>query len=336
MKYFVNHLNREVELETFEVEGKGGPAVIVKHRSLEDVLYNDLQKDMKLGIMQNYTAVLVSNDHNVFICTIYDAKGRRIQMLGESSPSNLDTLIAKEYPSMQAAQRAFDRAMIRYLDLPGRVLSELEMTQDELSRANSGNGSQMQSSASNAQVSRNTQEQQPSSGSSNSQQQSQRSPAQNQNRQQSQTAGNSAGASTQQKNAAPANGQPGAAQKSQRQPQTPAQNRNEAPHNTVPAAQNNNRPSGQNSAAQHNTTNTQHEPAQEQPPQFNSIDDEIAYYGKTVFQSGKYDKKTLAEVAKSDPGYLNYLITNSRASKYAVTPIVKKYLDLMVEAGYMK
>ncbi len=138
MNVFCKGIGRELEMETFLKEAGPAPAIVVKHSSLEDIYYNELQ--VTLPVTCEMKAIKVSPDHNVFECTISDG-GRTTKAIGESSPNTLDSQIAKDYPATIAYQRAFDRSLIRYLGLPGRVLSDLEITKEEIASLKSNDTS---------------------------------------------------------------------------------------------------------------------------------------------------------------------------------------------------
>jgi hypothetical protein len=94
------------------------------HDSLEDVIHNQAE-----GVEYNFDIISADRNHSVVRCTMANTDGsRRIVAIGESLPETLDNDIAQKYPTLIASQRAFDRAAIRFLDLPGKVLSNMEMS----------------------------------------------------------------------------------------------------------------------------------------------------------------------------------------------------------------
>jgi hypothetical protein len=108
---------------TFEKEENGRVVKIILHDSLEDVIHNQAT-----GVHYSYEIVSSDPIHSVVICTMSDDNGRCVVGIGESIPATLDTPIAQNYPTLIATQRAFDRAAIRYLNLPGKVFSNTEMS----------------------------------------------------------------------------------------------------------------------------------------------------------------------------------------------------------------
>lgn len=114
------YLGIELEVDTYESDGK----VIISHLSLEDIAYNQMPKEINF---KTKTEILyVNGTHCVAKCTVSDRNGRVIEAIGESTSNSLTTSVAKMYPALIAAQRAFDRAFIRYLNLPGKVYSDTE------------------------------------------------------------------------------------------------------------------------------------------------------------------------------------------------------------------
>ena len=121
----------ETELD-FDVVEKLDPLsnntmLLIKHDSLRDVIYNQLNITETGRIDYNY--VKADKDHAVVECTIDDGKGRVVKEIGESVPESLDNQIAQLYPTLIASQRAFDRAAILLLKLSGKQLSAGEMSE---------------------------------------------------------------------------------------------------------------------------------------------------------------------------------------------------------------
>ncbi len=103
------------------------PMLLIKHDSLRDVLYNQLNITQSGSI--NYNYVKADKDHGVVECTIDDGKGRVVKEIGEAVPETLRGDIAQVYPTLIASQRAFDRAAILLLKLAGKQLSSSEMSE---------------------------------------------------------------------------------------------------------------------------------------------------------------------------------------------------------------
>lgn len=123
-KLLSKYLNKEIDVVYNETEIGGVPTTIITHDSLEDVILNQIPEDV--GVRYDKTLEHMDPEHCVVKCTFADKKGRRVQCFGESLPSTLYTDIAKTIPCIMAEIRAFDRAAIRYLNLPGKVYSNEE------------------------------------------------------------------------------------------------------------------------------------------------------------------------------------------------------------------
>ncbi len=125
-KIFSKYLNKEIEVNFWETADTSGTVTIITHDSLEDAILNQASD---YGVKYDKSLEYVSDTHCVVKCTIADNKGRRIQCFGEAVPATLNTEIALNNPVIMAEKRAFDRAAIRYLNLPGRVYSNDESIQ---------------------------------------------------------------------------------------------------------------------------------------------------------------------------------------------------------------
>lgn len=119
-------LKKTFEFVTFEKEENGKVVTIITHDSLEDVIHNQCED-------VNYDVVVVKaeRDHSVVACTMYK-DNRRITAYGETVPETLENEIARNHPTLIATQRAFDRAAIRFLALPGKCFSNMEINIDAL------------------------------------------------------------------------------------------------------------------------------------------------------------------------------------------------------------
>ena len=117
-------LNKTFDFVTFEREENGRVVKIIMHDSLEDVIHNQAE-----GVQYSYDVISADRNHSIVKCEMSNKDGsRHIVAIGESLPETLDNDIAQKYPTLIASQRAFDRAAIRFLDLPGKVLSNVEMS----------------------------------------------------------------------------------------------------------------------------------------------------------------------------------------------------------------
>lgn len=121
----------EYELETFDKERNDSILTIITHNSLEKLMHDKLMiSDLRTSYRSNF--IECNERHTVVECFIEDVSGRRVSSIGESTKQSLDSDIAKKYPSLIAFQRAFDRAIIRYLSLEGRCYSDTEISAIEL------------------------------------------------------------------------------------------------------------------------------------------------------------------------------------------------------------
>lgn len=134
------YLGKEFEVDVFEAMEDGETVSVISHETLESIIYNQI--DASMGVTCEYKALLISPEHSVFFCTIKDATGRIVQQVGEVTPATLETEIAKNFPVLTAAKRAFDRAAKLYLNLEigGKVLSDAEA---DLSSGASNNGTEV-------------------------------------------------------------------------------------------------------------------------------------------------------------------------------------------------
>lgn len=120
------YLGIDFEVRTYQA--KDCDAQVIMHEALEDIIMNNLSQANRpdLGLKYKWTPHYSTNNHFVVECEISDTNGRIIKAIGESSPESLETKIAKIYPGLMAFQRSFDRAVIRYLQFPGKTFSSSE------------------------------------------------------------------------------------------------------------------------------------------------------------------------------------------------------------------
>lgn len=119
------HLNMYFDVATIDKADNGKVIHVVKHDSLRDIFLNQYP-----GLQVNYQVVSTDVRHSVVLCRISDDKGRVSTEIGESLPNTLTDPISKNYPTLMAFQRAFDRALIAFLNFDGKVLSDLELGMD--------------------------------------------------------------------------------------------------------------------------------------------------------------------------------------------------------------
>jgi len=98
---------------------QSGKMLIIKHRVLEDISRN-------LKITVDMKVINSGKDHAVVICKI-TSDGVDYVSIGEAVPETLWSEGDKMYPVTVAWNRAFDRSMIKLLDIDGNVYSSCEV-----------------------------------------------------------------------------------------------------------------------------------------------------------------------------------------------------------------
>lgn len=125
MELYSKYLKEKFDVNITETDGEGKKISVISHDSLRNIL---VDLSARKGVMYSYTPLQVSQVHSVFLCTVEDQSGRKITEIGESTKYTLVGNIGKGYPSLVAAQRAFDRAVIAYLGFDGKFLSSTELS----------------------------------------------------------------------------------------------------------------------------------------------------------------------------------------------------------------
>lgn len=127
MKIRSAYVDKDLDFDVMEKADPNSNQVmlVIKHDSLRDVVYNQLNLT-KSGSIE-YSYIKAEKDHAVVECTINDGNGRVVKEIGEAVPETLNDNIARSYPTLIASQRAFDRAAILLLMLAGKQLSNGEM-----------------------------------------------------------------------------------------------------------------------------------------------------------------------------------------------------------------
>lgn len=123
-KVLSRYLKQEFEVASYESQENGESVQVISHEALEDIVHNQIPAEK--NVRYDFTDMAITRNHCVIRCTVSDKDGRRVQAIGETVPETLETEISQNYPALMASQRAFDRAVIRYLNIPGKVLSSLE------------------------------------------------------------------------------------------------------------------------------------------------------------------------------------------------------------------
>lgn len=127
------YLDCPIEVKAYA--GKDNPnQMIILHDSLKDVFYNkipqlkpdlNIKHDEKL-IFGVETGPAPGMGHFAYSYRIWDDSGRNIYEVGETTPDTVNDEIGKTIPILLAHQRAFDRAVIAYLALPGKCFGSTE------------------------------------------------------------------------------------------------------------------------------------------------------------------------------------------------------------------
>ena len=123
----------DIALEAYETEGEDGKkTMIITHNSLKKaflkILGKRAQENKNPHIRYSFHEVVVSPAHCVVDCTFSLGEGYVITESGETTTRTLASNVAKDYPYLEAQKRAFDRALISFLqlDVDGKVFSDSE------------------------------------------------------------------------------------------------------------------------------------------------------------------------------------------------------------------
>lgn len=117
MEIFSQLINGKIQLDGYESVGKN---YIVYHNALEAFIrsFSDIKDD--------YRVIDTDVKHSVVICTLTSEKfARQVTAMGETCPETLSGSFC-HYPTMTAMEIAFDRAAIKFLQLPTITYSNLE------------------------------------------------------------------------------------------------------------------------------------------------------------------------------------------------------------------
>lgn len=102
-------LQRTLDVPTQVINLDGREVTIIPHDAIRDIIHNKIPERI---VRYDTMPIVTTLTHCVAKCTMTDKDGRRVEELGESTESTLETPIAKGYPATMAFQRAFDRAAI--------------------------------------------------------------------------------------------------------------------------------------------------------------------------------------------------------------------------------
>ena len=120
-------LNREVNVECYKEEDG---TTILSTNSLKKV-FEGIKSEF--GIVDTAECDVKFSDRGTFIYasaewTIRDKTGYQSTFVGEATPLSLESLIAKKFPKTTALNRAQSAGIIAYLQLPGKMYSDSQVT----------------------------------------------------------------------------------------------------------------------------------------------------------------------------------------------------------------
>lgn len=121
MKIFSHYLESHLEMEVYTVEGVSG--FLVPHKELRRII-NELTVPLSVC-----SEMLVSDaERSVFAILVTVSDGvKKTMEIGEANKSNLCSQISQQYPITMAYARGFDRAIIAFLALDEKVMSDFEV-----------------------------------------------------------------------------------------------------------------------------------------------------------------------------------------------------------------
>lgn len=122
-------LNKEFELEAYQKVENGREISIVAHNTLLK-MFTQLQFEHAVigdPILLRYRDVVVQNNHIVIEAMINYKGFDFLPQAGESSKETLNSTISRDYPYLETQKRAFDRAVIAFLNFPIKMYSDREI-----------------------------------------------------------------------------------------------------------------------------------------------------------------------------------------------------------------
>lgn len=127
MKLYSKTVGAELDVDIMTKEQNGQLLTVIKHASLVDIIYNQLELCKDPECIQ-YEDAREHSPYPVYKCTIWDKERKRCAVgIGSGKPESLAPGIATDYADESASNRAFDRAAITYLQFPGKNLSDNEL-----------------------------------------------------------------------------------------------------------------------------------------------------------------------------------------------------------------
>lgn len=120
-------LNRDVKVECYKEEDG---ITILSTNSLKKV-FEGIKSEF--GIVDTAECDVKFSDRGTFIYasaewTIRDKTGYQSTFVGEATPLSLESLVAKKFPKTTALNRAQSAGIIAYLQLPGKMYSDAQVT----------------------------------------------------------------------------------------------------------------------------------------------------------------------------------------------------------------
>lgn len=107
------------------------PGYVLQHNSLKQYMlryqFDRAKENMPVDI--SYKSIECSLSHSVVDCSI-EFQGYKVTETGEACVATLNSTIAKNYPYIEAQTRAYDRAVISFLQLNingKRIYSDTEL-----------------------------------------------------------------------------------------------------------------------------------------------------------------------------------------------------------------
>ncbi|ADL36192.1 hypothetical protein bpr_II255 (plasmid) [Butyrivibrio proteoclasticus B316] len=133
IKAFSNLYNQELSFDSIlKQDEEGRPYHAILHNSLKEYMLSlakNLANDQKSPpVIIDYKPIETSMSHSVVDCTI-KMGNYQITETGEATIATLNSSVAKNFPYLEAQTRAYDRAVISFLQLQvdgKRVYSDRE------------------------------------------------------------------------------------------------------------------------------------------------------------------------------------------------------------------
>lgn len=128
MKIFSNTLGTEIEVSVYSKEDNGRKLNIIPHKWIDDFANNKAYK-MIPGFQKKTIIEHISDTLTFARCIVTDGL-KEVEEFGEARDGSLDSEISKNYASTMACNRALDKAILTFLELPNKYYSDLEIKPD--------------------------------------------------------------------------------------------------------------------------------------------------------------------------------------------------------------